>query len=185
MLDTMPVLLSGALRLRPLQPPDAPHLFALLTHPGVTRHDPLALMANETAAHQFIQRSTQNFLEQRGIQWAITRPPDDQLMGICGLAQWHTQQQWATLNYALHPDFWRQGIMSTAVTAVLQYAFNQLHLHQIEAFVRPDNSASIALLHKLHFQQLHLLPPRPNRLRFARKSTDPANPWQQQSTTTY
>jgi RimJ/RimL family protein N-acetyltransferase len=41
--------------------------------------------------------------------------------------------------------------MSEALSAVLNYAFDELDLHRVEADVDPDHAASLALLNKFGF----------------------------------
>ena len=55
------------------------------------------------------------------------------------------------MGYALHPDFHGAGVMSEAMDVVLDYGFNKMKLHSIEAHVHPDNLASINLLQKKGF----------------------------------
>ena len=47
--------------------------------------------------------------------------------------------------------FWRQGIMTEAMSAILTYAFSELGLHRIEAVVDDVNEHSKGLLLKLGF----------------------------------
>ena len=48
----------------------------------------------------------------------------------------------AEIGYALHPAFWKKGIMKEAILAVVDYGFNKMHLHSIEANINADNIAS-------------------------------------------
>jgi ribosomal-protein-alanine N-acetyltransferase len=51
----------------------------------------------------------------------------------------------------LHPDFWRKGIMKEAVLAAIDYGFNTMKLHSIEAHINPANAASAAVLEATGF----------------------------------
>ena len=42
--------------------------------------------------------------------------------------------------------------MSMAVSMITQYAFEELHLHRIEANVMPRNQASLRVLQKIQFE---------------------------------
>lgn len=48
------------------------------------------------------------------------------------------------LGYDLSPAFWRRGIMSEALAAVLAFGFDQMQLNRVEALSFPDNSAGKA-----------------------------------------
>lgn len=60
--------------------------------------------------------------------------------------------QSAYLGYQIGAPFARQGYMSEALGLALHYAFDQLHLHRIEANVQPENVASLALVQRLGFR---------------------------------
>jgi len=49
--------------------------------------------------------------------------------------------------------FARTGLMTEALRAAVNYAFNDLGLHRLEANIQPDNLASIALARRLGFKQ--------------------------------
>ncbi len=57
----------------------------------------------------------------------------------------------AFLGYKLDRDFINRGYMSEAIGMVVQYAFQELHLHRIEANVMPRNKASLRALEKNQF----------------------------------
>jgi ribosomal-protein-alanine N-acetyltransferase len=57
----------------------------------------------------------------------------------------------AYMGYYLGEPFLRQGYMTEAIGLALDYAFNNLALHRIEANIQPDNHASIALVRSLGF----------------------------------
>src|SRR5690606_18725591 len=55
------------------------------------------------------------------------------------------------IGYLLHPDFQGQGIMHEAFTPVLEYGFNKMNLHSVEANVYPANVSSKKVLEKNGF----------------------------------
>ncbi len=57
----------------------------------------------------------------------------------------------AELGYWLAEPFWRRGIMSSAVRAIVHYGFAQLPLERIEAYVFANNPASVRVLEKAGF----------------------------------
>jgi ribosomal-protein-alanine N-acetyltransferase len=46
----------------------------------------------------------------------------------------------------------RQGIATEAVSAMLDHCFRELHLHRVQAFIHPDNTASRAVVEKFGFR---------------------------------
>jgi ribosomal-protein-alanine N-acetyltransferase len=58
----------------------------------------------------------------------------------------------AFLGYKLDENFLNRGYMSMAVEMLTEYAFEELHLHRIEANVMPRNNASLRVLEKNQFR---------------------------------
>ena len=50
--------------------------------------------------------------------------------------------------YKIHPDFWRQGYATESLRAVIEYGFETLKLHRIEAGCAVNNLGSITVLEK-------------------------------------
>ena len=73
----------------------------------------------------------------------------DRIIGMIGLNNvvWNAFCS-AFLGYKLDKDFLNRGYMSMAVEMVTRYAFEELHLHRIEANVMPRNKASLRVLEK-------------------------------------
>ncbi|QPQ34259.1 MULTISPECIES: GNAT family N-acetyltransferase [unclassified Lysinibacillus] len=63
----------------------------------------------------------------------------------------------AFVGYAMDEIYVGKGIVSEAVELVVQFAFEQIGLHRVEAYVSTENSASIRVLEKSGFQQEGLL----------------------------
>ncbi len=91
------------------------------------------------------------FVAKTGIRWAITLKPSDQMIGSCGFHVYDTRNQKLEIGYELHSAYWRRGIMTEAVAAVLRFCFERLEAHRVEADVTEGNVASAALLKKLGF----------------------------------
>ena len=57
------------------------------------------------------------------------------------------------ISYSLHPDYWGKGFATAAVRTLLEYAFNSLDLHRVEAGVAVENAKSIRVLEKVGMQR--------------------------------
>ena len=146
-----PILTTNRLQLRQVQFTDVEALFAIRSDAvgmeffGQEPHQSLE------EAHRLIQR-LQTFYEQReALFWCITLKGEDTAIGSCTLFSFSPQFHYAETGYELHRAYWRQGITSEAMSAVLTYGFTELGLHRIEADVAPDNIRSKNLLLKLGF----------------------------------
>ena len=76
----------------------------------------------------------------------------EKVIGECGFHTWNMPHRKAELFYSLrNENDKRKGLMSEAVTVVLNYGFTQLALHRVAALTAPSNDASIALLKHFGF----------------------------------
>jgi ribosomal-protein-alanine N-acetyltransferase len=149
-----PALATDNLVLRELRPADAPRVLELFSDPEVTRYYDLDLFSTIEEACQLVDRFIQRFAKQIGIRWAIAESnnPDD-LVGTCGYNIWIQASKRAVLGFDLARTHWNRGIMTEALTAVLQFGFEKMALNRVEALVITGNEASCRLLGKLGFQK--------------------------------
>ena len=63
----------------------------------------------------------------------------------------------AFVGYAMDEIYVGKGIVTEAVNMVVRFAFEQIGLHRVEAYVSTQNSASMRVLEKAGFQQEGLL----------------------------
>lgn len=71
-------------------------------------------------------------------------------IGECGFHTWNVIHKRAEIFYSMRKDAYKQkGFMTEALQAVLDFGFNELGLHRIQALVADYNTPSIKLL--LHY----------------------------------
>lgn len=147
-----PTLTTERFILRQIRESDAPALFQIFS-------DLIAMQYYGREPHQtiedtraFVQRM-QGFYEQRSaIRWCVTLKEEDTVIGTCSFHRFDPGFHHVETGYDLNRAYWRQGIMTEAMTAVLNYGFTMLNFHRIEAIIDPQNIASKSLLLKLGFQ---------------------------------
>ncbi|SDS16161.1 ribosomal-protein-alanine N-acetyltransferase [Polaribacter sp. KT25b] len=89
------------------------------------------------------------FKQKNRIFWLIEY--QQKIIGSIILHQISLNESYAEIGYKLKPEFHQKGIMSEALNIVLEFSFNKMNLKTVEAFTHKNNSASIALLKKQHF----------------------------------
>ncbi|REC49408.1 GNAT family N-acetyltransferase [Chryseobacterium pennipullorum] len=102
-------------------------------------------------ALQFILTIKENTRNNQTLYLGISLKDQTNLIGTICLWNFSEDRKTAEVGYELLPDYHRQGIMSEALEAVLDYGFNHLHLHKILAFTHRLNESSRALLLKQGF----------------------------------
>ena len=148
---TFPILTTPRLRLTEVEPDHAPALFAIFSNPEVVKYYGMDPMHELAQAEKIIEHFKSTYETKRGMRWAITIKDGNRFVGTIGLNNLALGMKKAEVGFEIHPDFWRSGITSEALQAVLDYSFEELGLHRMGAVTFPANSASIGLLKKNGF----------------------------------
>jgi len=155
--QTFPQLETSRLRLRQLRLVDAAALFAILSDKAVTRFYDDEPFTEISQAREQIEAWNSGYDARRCIRWGIARKEDDLVVGTCGYYGFHTWHGRASLGYELARPYWRQGMMTEAMGAVIGFGFGQMELNRVQAVVMPGNVGSERLLEKLGFQREGIL----------------------------
>ncbi|MFJ7936316.1 GNAT family N-acetyltransferase [Sporosarcina sp. NPDC096371] len=146
-----PKLTTPRLRLTEVQVEHAPAMFEIFSNPEVVKYYGMDPFQELVQAEKIVQHFKTSFETKRGIRWAIISKNDNRFVGTIGLNNLALGMKKAEVGFEIHPDFWRSGITSEALRAVLGYSFEELGLHRIGAVTFPANDASTGLLKKQGF----------------------------------
>lgn len=143
------VLHLGNIHLRPLRAGDEASQFAYLTDPAVIEHTsiPAQTLDSVTAS---VTRDIAAYAVGTSFRLALA-DHEDRLIGVCGLNNWSPAHKHGELAYELEPAAWGRGYMRRAVHALLAWAFSELGLNRVHAFVMTSNERSIRLLEQSGF----------------------------------
>jgi ribosomal-protein-alanine N-acetyltransferase len=155
-MPSFPQLETERLLLRQEIPEDAKAVFTVFSDPVVTQFHDLDTFTKMEEAVEVIERRAKRFADGRGIRWGIARQLDDVVIGSCGFT-WDKPAHSAEIGYELASPFWRQGIMTEALQAILEFGFEEMSLRFVAAEVMLDNIASRNLLKKLGFERQGVL----------------------------
>lgn len=145
-----PILLTERLVLRDISLADADDVFTFAGDPVVQQWD--GGPVNDVAiVAEWIEKDRAAAAEWKQFVWGITLKPSDTVIGRVSLGSWAKHNNYAEIGYDLAKAYWRRGIGSEAVLAVVRFAFDVLRLHRVQAFPTMDNVASLRLLEKLGF----------------------------------
>lgn len=148
-----PKLETERLLLRELTIEDAEGIFACFSNDDVTRYYGQETLDNIEQAERFVDFFSKSYIEKRGIRWGIERIGTKGIIGTIGFNAWSPKHKRAEIGYEIHPDYWKKGYASEAVSKVLSYGFDVMDLTRIGAVVFIDNDASNKLLTKIGFQK--------------------------------
>lgn len=148
-----PVLRTGRLVLRRIESGDAEDILFFRSDPVTMQYldrDPIRTLGE---ASFFIRMIIDSLERNEGITWGISLTDDPRLIGTIGFWRLMKEHYRAEIGYLLHPDFWGRGLVSEAITAVMNYGFDVMKLHSVEANVNPGNKASVRVLERAGFVQ--------------------------------
>lgn len=110
---------------------------------------------NNYDALQFILTIKERTKDNQSFYWGISIKNQSNLIGTICLYNFSEDRKVAEVGYELLPDYHRQGIMSEALKAVVNFAFNELHLQEMVAMTNKfnENSKGLLLKHDFVFQE--------------------------------
>ncbi len=146
-----PVIETSRLILRQPRIEDAEAHFRVFSDAEVLEFYDVLPFSTVAESQVFIGQLQRWYTDRQGIRWAITRRGEDVLLGTCGFFAFDPGFHRAEMGYELGRTYWRQGIMSEALQAILSFGFDLINFHRVEATVDDDNYRSKSLLTKLGF----------------------------------
>ena len=146
-----PTLTTERLVLRQITKDDVNETFILRSDEEVMRYINRPKAKSVVEAMRFIEMITAAWANNESIYWAISLKNDPKLIGSICIWQIEQENYRAEIGYTLLPAYHRKGIMNEAMKAALDYGFNTMNLHSVEANVNPENLGSIKVLEKNNF----------------------------------
>ena len=152
-----PNLETDRLQLRRVVNDDVNEIFALRSDAETMKYIPRPLAKTKDDALTHIAIIDAKIESNEGINWAITLKNNPKLIGIIGHYQIKPEHFRAEIGYMLLPEYHGKGIISEAINEVVNYGFEIMKLHSIEAIIDPENLASEKVLQKNGFvKEAHL-----------------------------
>ena len=148
----VPVLNTPRMRLRPLSLDDTAAIFDVHSDEETVKYWGHDRMTESAQAEKLIRENLAGVQSGSSICWGLERQNPPGLIGTCTLFRFDHQNRHAEVGYILQRACWGQGLGSEALAAMIDFAFNTLDLHRLEADTDPRNEASLALLRKFGFK---------------------------------
>jgi len=146
-----PVLQTPRLILGELEESHAEALHAIWTDSRVLEYLVLDPFTELTQTKEMIALLQGLFAASQGIRWVLIHKPDGKILGTCGFHKWSREHHRAEMGYELASHAWRQGFMSEALEAALEYGFTEMECNRVEALVTLGNQGSRGILEKKGF----------------------------------
>ncbi len=92
------------------------------------------------------------------ILFLLTDKITNTIIGRCGLHNWNKEHRRAEIGYNISDEnFKGKGLMTEAVSSIIDYGFNKLNLHRIEALIGSSNIPSLKIIESHHFTKEGIL----------------------------
>jgi len=155
--DTLPVLETERLVLRPYTLADAPRVQQMCEDWAVASTTlNLPHPYPDGAAEQWISTHADNFRQGTEVTLAITLKPDRPVIGSVALMVTKNHLR-GELGYMVAKEHWNRGFCTEANRALVDYGFRVLGLNRIQAMHFPRNPASGRVMQKLGMTKEGLL----------------------------
>ena len=139
----LPVLETSRLRLRPLKMGDAQDMFRYVVW---ETHESLR------DSRRVLRGALRQYRRGEPSSYAVERRSDHRMIGTIGFMWVNLEHRSGEVGYSFARDCWGQGYATEALRAVLQFGFDTLRLHRIEAQHEVDNPASGRVMEKCGMQ---------------------------------
>lgn len=137
---------------------DLNEILELRGNPETMKFIPRPMVKTEEDALNHFKMIDEKIEKNEGINWAITVKGNPKLIGIIGHYRIQPENHRCEIGYMILPQYNGQGIVTEAIKAVLEYGFEDMNMHSIEAVIDPDNIASERVLQKNGFvKEAHIL----------------------------
>jgi len=147
-----PEIQTERLLLRRMTTNDAEEILYLRSNNDVMKYIDRERTKSIEDAKSFLDKIDASLNSNNGIMWGITlKENPGKLIGNIGYWRLIKEHYRAEVGYMLHPSFWKKGIMKEALLRVIDFAFDDMNLHSIEANINPGNTASATLLESTGF----------------------------------
>lgn len=146
-----PEITTPRLNLAAIIPDHAARLHEIWTDPQVLEYLVLEPFTKLAQTREMMCILQELFPSGEGIRWAIALHQEEKILGTCGFHNWKKEHARAELGYELDSRHWRKGLMTEALSPVLDYGYREMGLNRVEAFVTVGNQRSLGFLQKAGF----------------------------------
>ena len=146
--EYMPQLYTERLVLRKLNANDAQDIFEYSQDPEVARYVLWYPHKSLSESRFFLKCLMRQYRNQEPASYGIALRDTGKVIGTIGFSYINEEHLCAEIGYSLARNQWNKGIMTEALSAMIDYGFNRLRLHRIEATHDVRNPSSGRVMEK-------------------------------------
>ena len=145
----MPTISTERLVLRPLRTADAYDMYEYSCREDVTEFLLWSPHKVVGETREYLAYVETRYAKGEFYDWAITLKDSGKMIGTVGFTKIHTAHNCAEIGYVLNPEYHHLGLGFESAKRVVDFGFEELSLHRIEARFMQGNSASLHVMEKL------------------------------------
>ncbi|HEY2481197.1 MAG TPA: GNAT family protein [Caulobacteraceae bacterium] len=146
------IVAAGDFALKPLEMSDAAELLAEFSDPRVVEWMDIEPLSHIDEARAIIDWAKSQRALGSGLRWSIRVRRTGAFVGTCGYNRITLERgRRGEIAYDLTGRWQGRGVMAAVLPATVEFGWNRLGLHRLEAFVTPGNARSCALLERHGF----------------------------------
>ena len=105
------------------------------------KYIPRPILETEAQALDMIVMMNTKLEENTDINWAVCEKETGNFIGFMGFYRTQPENYRTEIGYMILPQFDGKGYVTEAVATLLDYAFNVVQFHSIEAVIDPEHIA--------------------------------------------
>ncbi|TAE57791.1 MAG: N-acetyltransferase [Oscillatoriales cyanobacterium] len=151
-LANIPTIETERLLLRKITLNDASDMFEYASNPEVSEYTMWSTHTSIEDTKYFLKSLTKMYKRKELVDWGIVHKAEKKFIGTCGYVEWSMTHSRAEIGYALSARYWREGYMSEAVNAIIEFGFREMLLNRIVGRCEVNNIASARVMEKVGMQ---------------------------------
>jgi len=151
----MGTLKGETLYLRALEPNDLEFIYELENDESIWEVSNTQTPYSRFLIRQYLENAHQDIYEAKQLRLAICKDQDFPAIGLIDLFDFDAKNNRAGVGVLIrNQDHRNSGIGTEALGLLIEYAFEQLNLHQLYANIDIENEISIRLFTKFGFEKI-------------------------------
>ena len=145
----MPVLHTERLTLRPMCTADAYDMYEYACREDVTTFLLWSPHPSVSYTRDYLAYIESRYATCEFFDWAITLKQSGKMIGTVGFTKIDAPHNCAEIGYVLNPEYHGEGLGYEAAERIVDFGFERLDLHRIEAKFMKGNAPSVRVMEKL------------------------------------
>jgi len=144
-----PTIITSRLTLRKVERIDTQDLFEFCRYPESCEYSEWNAHKSIADTKFFVSWLLSAYKKHTCTVWAIVENSSKKVIGTCNFVSIDENYKIAEIGYCLSKDYWRKGIATEAVSAIVSFGFHKIGLKRIQARIMVENTRSIHVVQKL------------------------------------